>query len=54
MAEYDKLVEDLDRMRDSEYGYPEEEGKGKNFLDFIVEYLRQSKEAKKPKLAMTV
>jgi hypothetical protein len=50
MAEYDKVIEELNKTRDSEYGYEAEAGKGKNFLDFIVEYIKASKESKKPKL----
>jgi hypothetical protein len=34
---------------EKEYGYAEEKG-GKNFLEFLIDYLKQSKEAKKPKL----
>jgi len=40
------LIEKKSNERDLEYGYDEEQGK--NFLDFIIEYIRQSKE--KPKL----
>jgi len=49
MAIYDEIAEETKAARDLEYGY-EEEKKGKSFLDFIVEYLKQSKESKKPEL----
>lgn len=39
---------DVQKERDMDYGY--EESKGKNFLDYIIEYIKQSKESKKPKL----
>jgi hypothetical protein len=51
MAGYDEIVENVQKTRDMEYGYEtEEEKKGKNFLDFIIDYIKTSKEAKKPKL----
>jgi len=50
MAIYDQMTDDLKQARDAEYGYEAEGEKGKNFLDFIIEYIKSSKEAKKPKL----
>jgi len=50
MAIYDEMTDELKKSRDAEYGYEPEGEKAKNFLDFIIEYIKQSKEAKKPKL----
>ena len=52
MAIYDSLATDIKKARDSDYGYEQKDES--NFLDQLVEYLKQSKEQKQPALNRTI